>query len=75
MQVSAQTKVRTDSTGNYRVVYQKSDSAKGEPTGKYLIVKDGTKYPVYLGANGRFYVIRTSKKTGKQYKQYIVVTN
>ena len=28
-------------------------------------------YPVYQGAKGGYYVIRTSKKSGKEYKQYI----
>lgn len=28
-------------------------------------------YPVYQGAKGGYFVIRTSQKTGKQYKQYI----
>lgn len=28
-------------------------------------------YPVYQGAKGGYYVIRTSKKTGNEYKQYI----
>lgn len=28
-------------------------------------------YPVYQGAKGGYYVIRTSQKTGNQYKQYI----
>lgn len=30
-------------------------------------------YPVYQGAKGGYYVIRTSKKTGNEYKQYIKV--
>lgn len=28
-------------------------------------------YPVYQGAKGGYYVIRVSKKTGNEYKQYI----
>ena len=28
-------------------------------------------YPVYQGAKGGYYVIRVSKKSGKEYKQYI----
>lgn len=28
-------------------------------------------YPVYQGAKGGYFVIRTSQQTGKQYKQYI----
>lgn len=28
-------------------------------------------YPVYQGSKGGYYVIRVSKKTGNEYKQYI----
>lgn len=28
-------------------------------------------YPIYITQNGRCYIIRTSKKTGKNYKQYL----
>ena len=28
-------------------------------------------YPVYQGAKGGYYVVRVSKKTGNEYKQYI----
>ena len=30
----------------------------------------GVKYPVYQSAKGKYYILRTSKKSGKQYKQY-----
>ena len=33
--------------------------------------KDGTKYPIYLSRNGRAFIIRTSKKTGNEYRQYL----
>lgn len=28
-------------------------------------------YPVYQGAKGGYYIIRVSKKTGNEYKQYV----
>lgn len=31
---------------------------------------DGKEYPVYLSANGKAFIIRTSK-SGKQYRQYL----
>lgn len=31
----------------------------------------GTKYPIYQGAKGGRYIIRTSKVTGNEYKQYL----
>lgn len=44
-----------------------------KPTDK--VVRDttikATKYPVYQGKGGGFYIIRTSAKTGNMYKQYL----
>ena len=37
----------------------------------YYLASDGTKYPIYMSANGKCFIIRTSSKTGKQYKQYL----
>ena len=37
----------------------------------YYLASDGTKYPIYMSANGKCFIIRTSAKTGKQYKQYL----
>lgn len=48
----------------------KSNSSKATKTG-YTWEKDGVKYPIYLSAKGKAYIIRTSKKTGKEYKQYL----
>ena len=31
----------------------------------------GTKYPIIMGKTGSCYIIRTSKKTGKEYRQYL----
>lgn len=33
--------------------------------------KQGNKYPVFITKRGACYIIRTSKKTGKEYKQYL----
>ena len=33
--------------------------------------KEGNKYPIYITKKGACYVIRTSKKTGKEYKYYL----
>ena len=38
----------------------------GKPTGHTY-----KGFPVYQGAKGGYYVIRTSKKTGNEYKQYV----
>ena len=33
--------------------------------------KDGNVYPVFITKKGACYIFRTSKKTGKEYKQYL----
>ena len=33
--------------------------------------KESNKYPIYITKKGACYVIRTSKKTGKEYKYYL----
>lgn len=33
--------------------------------------KGGNKYPIFVTKKGACYVIRVSKKTGKEYKQYL----
>ena len=35
------------------------------------IDKDGISYPVFITKKGSCYVIRTSKKSGKEYKYYL----
>lgn len=52
-------------------------STKTKKTGyvktKYtLTIKDIT-YPVYKSVRGKFFIIRTSKKTGNEYKQYLKI--
>ena len=32
---------------------------------------DGTKYPIYMSANGKCFIMRKSLKTGKVYRQYL----
>ena len=43
----------------------------GEPTNLIYTTKDGKTLPVYRGGKGGLFVIRTSAKTGNQYKQYV----
>jgi hypothetical protein len=33
--------------------------------------KKGNSYPIYLSAKGKAFIIKVSKKTGKEYRQYI----
>lgn len=43
-----------------------------EPTKTKFTWKVGdVEYPIYISASGSCYIIKTSKKTGKEYKQYL----
>lgn len=33
--------------------------------------KEGNKYPIFITKKGACYILRTSKKTGKEYKYYL----
>lgn len=40
-------------------------------TGYYYQTADGTKYPIYMSSKGKCFILRTSSKTGKEYRQYL----
>lgn len=60
--------------GNEIVKIEQAPKQAKEPekTGLTHTIK-GTIYPVYKSAKGSYFIIRTSKKTGTQYKQYLKV--
>ena len=37
----------------------------------FYVDSTGTKYPIYMSASGKCFILRTSSKTGKVYKQYL----
>lgn len=64
---------------------QAQNQAKTQPKTEQITSQQGKKvknngtltkhtykgYPVYQGSKGGYYVIRTSKKSGNEYKQYV----
>lgn len=62
---------------NGKTFIEQVDSTKRravkEPTKtEYTYVdKNGTSYPIYLSSNGKAFIVRTSKRTGKAYRQYL----
>ena len=54
--------------GNYISTSDKKPDVK---TGKTYTDDKGVVYDVYLNSKSKPYVIRKSKKTGKEYKQYL----
>jgi hypothetical protein len=59
--------------GNVFVQIDSSNIKKGNPIlTKYIYIdKNGEKYPIYMSTSGKCFIIRKSKKTGKEYKQYL----
>ena len=47
---------------------QKNMGVKTQYTFK---AKDGKEYPIYVSKQGKAFIWKVSKKTGKQYKQYL----
>jgi len=67
--------VITDLDGNYiavrKAVGKQFTKQPFKRTNKTFTDINGNIYPVYQSNTGKLYIIRTSKKTGKDYKQYI----
>lgn len=70
MGVQAQSVVREGKT--FTQVINKEKSA-GKETKTEYVYKDskGNCYPVFLSSTGKAFIKRVSKKTGKEYKQYV----
>ena len=51
----------------------KAERVKAEPVKTKFTWKDskGKEYPVYISAKGSCYILKTSSKTGKEYKNYL----
>jgi hypothetical protein len=58
---------------NFTQVTNKGGKSGGKETKTQYTFKDskGNVYPVYLSASGKAFIKRISKKTGKEYKQYV----
>lgn len=52
-------------------VEQSSRTSQGEKTKYTWEDKEGNKYPIYITKRGACYILKTSKKTSKQYKYYL----
>lgn len=58
--------------GNTFVQVSASKENKSAATKTQYVWKIGDKsYPIYISAKGKAYIIKTSKKTGKEYKYYL----
>lgn len=65
-------KVKQTADGNYIAVKDTATrKTEAAATGKFYTNAKGERLPVYVSKNGKLFVIRTSKKTGNQYNQYL----
>lgn len=71
MATSAQSVTRQGNTFT-QVSNPKSQSSTKETKTQYTY-KDskGTSYPIYLSSTGKAFIKKVSKKTGREYKQYV----
>ena len=50
---------------------QVATQSQGQKTGFTFTDKDGKVYDIYVGKTGSCYILKTSKKTGKEWKKYL----
>ncbi len=66
----AQTKVVKGADGKY---HSATTSKKNnvQATGTLYVDADSVIHTIYVTETGKYYIVRKSKKTGKEYKQYL----
>ena len=63
--------IHKDSSGNFIETYNPMSYSR--PTGHTFTDSKGQIYPVLVSKNGKLFVIRKSKKTGKEYREYLKI--
>lgn len=71
--ITAQTKVNQDKNGNYTAVQKERTKSDSTATGKTFTTSKNEVFAVYQSAQGKLFINRVSKKSGKAYRQYIKV--
>lgn len=56
---------------NFTQVASQKSSGKETKTSFTYTDSKGNKYPIYLSASGKAFIKKVSKKSGKEYKQYL----
>jgi hypothetical protein len=72
MSIQAQTTYKKGADGKLISTSVGIVSTPSVKTSDVVTIKD-TDYPVFKTARGKFYIVRISKNTGKEYKQYIKI--
>jgi hypothetical protein len=63
--------IQLDGEGNFVAISAARVASVNTATGKFFITAKGEKFPVKQTSSGRYFVERTSKKTGNIYRQYM----
>ena len=71
----AQSVVKRNNLGQFEHITPARDSVSYAPTKEIFVDSKGEKYTVYQTKNGKYFVLRTSKKTGKKYREYLRLLN
>jgi len=71
----AQSLVKKDADGLYKSVSRPDTTIGYSATNEHFIDSKGVKYPVFKTKEGKYFVLRISKKTGKQYREYLKLIN
>jgi len=69
----AQQLAKINSKGHYSISSDSSQTVKAVNTGKTFEDKKGVVYPIFKSGKGKFFIVRTSAKTGNTYKQYLTI--
>ena len=69
----AQIKVIKGSDGKYHTQGRKSTPSQA--TGTLYVDQDSIIHTIFKTDSGKYYIVRKSKKTGKEYKQYLKLEN
>jgi hypothetical protein len=73
MASKAQIKVIKGSDGKYHTQGRKSTPSQA--TGTLYVDQDSVIHTIFKTDSGKYYIVRKSKKTGKEYKQYLKLEN
>lgn len=44
---------------------------KAKQTDYVFVDKDGQAYPIWVSSKGKYFIVKVSKKTGKEYRKYL----
>lgn len=70
----AQIKVTKGSDGKYHSSTTRK-SQNVQATGTLYVDRDSTIHTIFKTDSGKYYIVRKSKKSGKEYKQYLKLEN